>query len=178
MHYAVSDFLLDIVQNSIEAGSSSVMVDYIEENGRLEVYISDDGKGMDAGTLAKVKDPFYTDGCKHEERNVGLGIPFLIQAVEAAGGGFDIKSEPGYGTSVYFTFDLTHIDCPPRGNLPMTFLAMMLFPGGYELAVRRKKDASEYEVNRSELRETLGNLEESDSLALAKKYLVSLEEEE
>ncbi|OHE82151.1 MAG: hypothetical protein A2X76_12035 [Lysobacterales bacterium GWF1_69_6] len=177
MHYAVSDFLLDIVQNSIEAGSSSVMVEYIEENGRLEVYISDNGKGMDAETLAKVKDPFYTDGCKHEGRKVGLGIPFLIQSAEAAGGSFEIKSEPGYGTSVYFSFDLTNIDCPPQGNLPATFLSMMLFPGGYEVSVRRKKGGMEYSLSRLELIETLGGLEEAESLALAKRYMVSLEEE-
>ncbi|OHD56300.1 MAG: hypothetical protein A2014_02050 [Spirochaetes bacterium GWF1_49_6] len=177
MHFAVSDFLSDIAQNSIEAGSSSVMIEYIEGDGRLEVYISDNGKGMDAETVERVKDPFYTGGHKHDGRKVGLGIPFLIQAAEAAGGGFEIKSEPGYGTSVYFSFDLTHIDCPPRGNLPSAFLSMMLFPGDYELGIRRKKDGSEYSVQRSELVETLGNLEDVDSILLARQYLTSLEEE-
>jgi hypothetical protein len=177
VHFAVSDFLSDIVQNSIEAGSASVMVEYIEENGRLEVYISDDGKGMDAETLERVKDPFYTDGHKHENRKVGLGIPFLIQAAEAAGGGFDIKSELGYGTSVYFSFDLTNIDCPPQGNLPAAFLSMMLYPGDYELGIRRKADGLEYSVHRSELIDTLGNLEDVDSVILARQYLTSLEEE-
>lgn len=48
---------------------------------------------MDEETLKKVKDPFFTDGEKHKERKVGLGIPFLIQA-EAAGGNLTFQSDP------------------------------------------------------------------------------------
>ena len=96
--------MLDIAQNSIEAGSSVVTVDMIEKDSILSVCIGDNGKGMTSEILAKVQDPFYTDGRKHETRSVGLGIPFLDQAAKAAGGEFEIKSEEGLGTSVFFLF--------------------------------------------------------------------------
>ena len=34
--------------------------------------------------LKKAVDPFYTDGLKHKKRKVGLGLPFMIQAVQQA----------------------------------------------------------------------------------------------
>ncbi|MGL4368765.1 MAG: ATP-binding protein, partial [Spirochaetota bacterium] len=76
MHHSVCDFLLDIVQNSIEAGSGVITVDLVEKKGILSVCVGDDGKGMDAETLSRVCDPFCTDGVKHEKRSIGLGLPF------------------------------------------------------------------------------------------------------
>ncbi|HOH38340.1 MAG TPA: ATP-binding protein, partial [Spirochaetota bacterium] len=73
MQYSVSDFLTDIVQNSIEAEASVITVDYIEEFPMLNIMVGDNGKGMDEETLAKAKDPFFTDGEKHKNRKVGLG---------------------------------------------------------------------------------------------------------
>ena len=37
MHHAITDFTLDIAQNSIEAGSSVITVDFIEREGMLTV---------------------------------------------------------------------------------------------------------------------------------------------
>lgn len=177
MQYSVSDFLTDIVQNSIEAGSTFIAVDYIEESPMLRVLIGDNGKGMDEETLAKAKDPFYTDGEKHLNRKVGLGIPFLIQAVESAGGEFDIKSDVEMGTSLEFSFNLEHVDCPTEGDIPAAFRSLFLFEGEYDLLINRMKNGNAYSVTRSELKEALGDLESSDSLNLARKFFESHENE-
>lgn len=177
MQYSVSDFLLDIVQNSIEAKSSVVMVDFLEVDGFVKIMVGDNGRGMDTETLKKVKDPFFTDGTKHENRRVGLGIPFLLQSVEMTGGEFDIKSEPEYGTSVYFTFDTNNVDCPPIGDLPSLFRSLMMFEGDYDILINRKISDRGYSVSRAELIEALGELISTNSLKHLKEFFLSQEEE-
>jgi hypothetical protein len=177
VQFSVADFLTDIVQNSIEAGASVITVDVVEDGETLTVYIGDNGKGMDEETLTKVKDPYYTNGVKHENRKVGLGIPFLIQSVEHAGGKFDIQSNPEMGTSVSFSFDPQNIDCPPLGDITSAFRSLMIFGGTYEMVITRSTESGRYSVTTSELLNALGELTSSESLVLAKKYLDSLEED-
>ena len=177
MHHSVCDFLLDIVQNSVEAGSSVITADLVERDGIFSVCVGDDGKGMDDATLSRVLDPFYTDGEKHEKRSVGLGLPFLQQSSAAAGGEFEIKSEAGFGTSVFFSFDLKNLDCPPLGDIPGTVLSMMIFDGTYELVVTRTREKKNYRITRGELSEALGGINNAESLKLAKEYISSQEED-
>ncbi len=46
MHYTIGDYLEDLVQNSLEAGSPFTRVKVEEAKGFLEVKIEDTGKGM------------------------------------------------------------------------------------------------------------------------------------
>lgn len=177
MQYSIADFVLDIAQNSLEADASLVTIDYIEDERMITVMIGDNGKGMDEETLAKVKDPFFTDGVKHEKRKVGLGIPFLIQATESAGGEFDIVSNTEDGTSVTFSFDKSNIDCPIAGNLPSLFRSLMIYEGNYDLLIHRVYVDRSWRVTRSELIEALGDLSSADSLNLALDYFESQEED-
>ena len=93
MHYTLSDMILDLVQNSIEAKAPRITLDLIRSGNILTVRLADNGCGMTEGELKKASDPFYTDGIKHSGRKIGLGIPFLIQTVEQADGSFEIQSE-------------------------------------------------------------------------------------
>jgi hypothetical protein len=175
VRYTISDFVLDIVQNAIEANSSLVTVDIIEQED-LKVCIGDDGPGMSDEELLKVCDPFTTDGSKHDTGNTGLGIPFVRKAALAAGGEFDIRSEKGTGTSVFFTFDPNHPDCPPMGDLALSAVAMMIFDGSYDLLFHRTGSAGRYSVSRQQLEEALGTLQESSAANLIRKFFRSQEE--
>ena len=175
MHATICDFISDIVQNAIEAGSTLVILDIRQEKQRLEIFVSDNGKGMDMATLDRATDPFFTGDGKHARRRVGLGLPFLKQAVEATGGEFDVKSEKDLGTSVYFRFDPGHVDTPPMGDLVATLLSCLSFGGNFELTVNRTLDGRDYSVSRQALAGSLGDLCEAESLLLAKRYLCDLE---
>lgn len=177
MHYAVCDFLLDLVQNSFEAGAKRIGLVVDESDGRVSAVVEDDGSGMDEAELERAKDPFGTDGKKHPGRKVGLGIPFLIQAVEQAGGSWEIRSRKGEGTRVAFSFPAEGLDTPPMGDLPGFFLSAMCFDGEYELEAKRRDQARglEYEVRRSEIIEAAGDLGDAGSIAAVREYLASCE---
>jgi hypothetical protein len=171
----VCDLLLDVVQNSIEAGARNVTLLLEERERRLKVEIADDGRGMDEETLRRAKDPFYTEPGKHPERRVGLGIPFLIQTVESCGGSYEIESVPKQGTRLRFDLDPANVDTPPMGDLPGTIRQMLCYEGAYEMEIIRRRGAAGYEVKRSQLIETLGELETVGVLGLLQDFLESQE---
>jgi hypothetical protein len=175
MHYCLGDYVLDIAQNAVEAGSSQVVVDLDETADRFRVSVRDNGRGMTAEERARALDPFYSDGTKHAKRRVGLGLPFLVQATELAGGSWEIQSEKGEGTRVEFSFPSASVDSPPTGDIPALLLCLICLPGEHELKVRRVGPRGDYELLRSEISEAVGGLERASSLALLKDYLVSLE---
>lgn len=175
MHASVCDILSDLVQNSVEAGASRVELDVTTGPDKIEVRVTDNGKGMDAATLAKAKEPFYSEAGKHDRRRVGLGLPLLYQTVEAVNGTVDIQTASGKGTTVRFTLDAKHVDTPPMGDLPATVLGLMTFRGDYDLILTRKTPSDGYTLSRRELTGVLGNLEEAANLLLARDYLNSQE---
>lgn len=182
MHYCVCDFALDIVQNACESGAGLVGLEFGETEACVSVTVRDNGRGMDGSVRERALDPFRSGGAKHPGRKVGLGLPFLVQAVEGAHGQWSLESEPGRGTTVSFSFPKGDLDCPPVGDVPGFFLAALCLPGGTEMEISRSRKAAggngaglEYRLLKSELTEVLGGLEKVSSLALLKEYLTSQE---
>ena len=175
MHYTLDDYVLDIAQNGVEAGSRTVIVDLEESEAGFRVAVRDDGRGMTAEEKARALDPFYSDGKKHAGRKVGLGLPFLVQAVELAGGRWSLESEKGVGTKVEFDFPAASVDSPPAGDIPALIFGLLCLPGEHEMLVRRSGPQGSYELRRSELAEAAGGLERASSLALVREYLASME---
>jgi len=115
--------LLDLAENSVSAGAQTVIITVCEDllADQLTASIEDNGRGMDAETVRRVTDPFYTS---RTTRKVGLGIPLLKGAAEECNGGLTIASTPGAGTRVEVIFQHSHIDRMPLGNLSGTFLGL------------------------------------------------------
>ena len=77
--------ILDISENSVSAKATEIKIVICvnTQQNQLMVQITDNGKGMDAETLNRVTDPFYTT---RTTRKVGLGIPFFKQEAECTAG--------------------------------------------------------------------------------------------
>jgi anti-sigma regulatory factor (Ser/Thr protein kinase) len=117
--------LMDIVQNSIAAGAKHIRI-FVTENSKLdrfEMIVQDDGKGLDQQMMQKVIDPFFTT---RTTRKVGLGIPLLKEAAEACKGNLTIKSELGKGTELFVSFQRSHIDRMPLGDLSTTLYSLVI----------------------------------------------------
>ena len=59
--------------------------------------VSDSGSGMDADTMARMFDPYFTT--KPDGQGTGLGLSTVYGIVDAAGGGIAVESVPGRGTT-------------------------------------------------------------------------------
>ena len=183
MHFSLANLVIDITQNGVESGADLVELEVSEivnSKSEFRFTVKDNGIGMTAEELKRAQDPFVTNGVKHPRRKVGLGLPFLIQAAEQSGGGWEMDSEKGKGTRVSAWFDLDNFDTPQTGDIPGMFRTVLLFNGPAEIVIRRLRETPErrfnYEVRKTELVDALGKLEIAQSLVLLDEYLRSLEE--
>jgi len=147
----ISLHILDIVENSIAASAKSVKITIDEdiENDLLAVEISDDGQGMDEDTLRRVLDPFFTT---KTVRRVGLGLPMLAQAARESGGDIEIESKVGGGTRVRATFQHSHTDRKPLGDIPETLSTLILANPEIEFLYEHKKGNQYYRLDTKELK--------------------------
>jgi len=178
MHGTIGDFILDLVENSVEAGSSFIEVEIGEAEDGVHVRVADDGCGMNSEERERALDSLKNSGAKHPGRKVGLGLPFIQQAVEQAGGSFSLQSEKGRGTKVCFFFPALSIDSPPLGDIVSLFMSLLGMAGSSEMRIRRTRarDGLSYEVKKSELVEAVGDLASASSLSLVRQFLASQEE--
>jgi len=176
MHASLSDIVADVAANSIEARAALVKVSVVEKDGRIELKVEDNGKGMDAATVARVFDPFYTEAGKHDKRKIGMGLPFVKQTCDACGGTVDLKSEKGVGTTLVCTFRSDNIDMPPMGDLASAVLSLFNFDGDFGLVFTHTKGTESYEISRSELKDAVGGFDSVEGLSLAKEFLQGQEE--
>ncbi len=72
--------------------------------------VSDTGDGMDAETLRRATEPFFTT--KGVGKGTGLGLPMVHGMVEQSGGSFTLKSRPGEGTTAELRLPIA--DRPPQ----------------------------------------------------------------
>lgn len=168
--------ILDIAQNSVSAGAGAVSLNVEEGSGTLSVSLADDGRGMTPEFLAAAADPFATT---RTTRKVGLGLPFLKLAAEQTGGGLELQSREGMGTTVKAVFRTGHIDCPPMGDLAESLA--ILIQGAPELEVRYAHTVLGKSVSfdTREARAALGadvSLGEPEIAVWLRSYLRELEE--
>lgn len=179
MHYSLSDTILDLVQNSQEAGADHIELTLEQSDSSLDMVLKDNGRGMTEEEMQKALDPFYTDGIKHKHRKVGLGLPFLVQLVEMTDGSFELDSRKGEGTELKVRFNLNHIDTPPLGDLSYLFLQALCLEGSHQMCINReftqngKEDG--YRLDRRELQEVLGDFSDAQTMILLREYIRSQE---
>jgi signal transduction histidine kinase len=111
--HAVDELLLNAF--AAEPKSAVSLAARLSEEGRhLVIQVGDDGMGMDEHTLAHAKDPFFS--AKAAGRRVGMGLTRAQQYAAAHGGGIDLRSAIGKGTTATMTIALergqTRADTP------------------------------------------------------------------
>lgn len=146
--------LLDIIQNSVKAGATSISVilSVDKDNDRFTVVVEDNGCGMDALFLKKVMDPFTTT---RTTRTVGLGIPLLKESCEITGGNLAVISTKGIGTRLEADFIISSIDRIPIGNIGETFFGLILDHPEMNYRLTLINQEKEFTLDFEDLRERL-----------------------
>lgn len=148
--------ILDALENSLEARATCIEL-IIEEDlaaDRLSITIRDNGRGMSEAQLARIFDPFFTT---RSTRHVGLGIPLFKAAAELCNGSLTVTSQLGKGTTLQATFQHSHIDRAPLGDIAGTLLAFIL-AGQCDLHYVHRLGEREFEFDTAEIRAELGDV--------------------
>ncbi len=105
---AVRQALLNLVDNAIKysAGRKRVAVRLVENDGHVEVSISDQGIGIPAEDREKIFEAFFRSpaAVRHDPKGVGLGLKIVKHIMDAHGGTIDLRSKPGKGTTFTLKF--------------------------------------------------------------------------
>ena len=168
----ISLHVLDIIQNSIAAEADLIKL-IIEENhkkDKLIVKIIDDGKGMGEEKQKEVLDPFVTS---RTTREVGLGLPLFKEAALQCNGDFELTSTVGEGTELKATFQHSHIDRAPLGDIVGTIISFLVSNPDIELVYQHQVDDEEFKLDTREVKEKLGGVKinSPDVIAWLKDYL-------
>ncbi|WP_313536695.1 ATP-binding protein [Sphingomonas sp.] len=78
----------------------------------LALAVHDDGCGMDAATLRRAMEPFFTT--KAGDRGTGLGLSMVHGFAEQSSGRLVLESTPGQGTSATLVLPATDAPAPVR----------------------------------------------------------------
>ena len=164
--------ILDIAENSINAGARNIEIKIVEEMDKdlLTIEITDDGKGMSNEVIKNSTDPFYTS---RTTRKVGLGLPMLEESARMANGELKITSELAVGTKVKGTFQLNHIDRKPIGNMVDTIIALIASNSEININYLEERNGKKFGFNTRELKSNYKviNFASVETLSIIKKYL-------
>ena len=154
--------ILDIAENSVKAKADRIVISLTESEDRtLLLAITDNGCGMDAQTLARVKDPFFTT---RTTRPVGMGISLLQLAAEQTGGWLSIdsvseKDDPdSHGTTTKAFFHLDHVDCVPLGDIVSTLITLIQGSPDIDFIYTHTTPSGQVELDTTQLRQVLGDV--------------------
>lgn len=151
--------LLDLLENSVAAGASTVWIRLSEqpERDELELVVEDDGAGLQV-SAAQALDPFYTT---KRNKRTGLGLALLRTSAELAGGSLVLDRSPHGGLRVRAVLGLGHIDRLPLGDVASTVSTMACTHPDVVLRCELRTPRGVFAVSTAELAEEL------DPIALA-----------
>ncbi|MBU1026184.1 MAG: hypothetical protein KKA31_00470, partial [Candidatus Margulisbacteria bacterium] len=105
----IKQALINLIDNAVHAmpdgGELAVKTQYDKDASTVRLEISDTGQGIAPELKEKIFDPFFST--RHE--GVGLGLPIAYRIIREHGGGIELKSKVGKGTTFIITF-------PASGN--------------------------------------------------------------
>ena len=149
--------ILDIAENGITAGADCIHI-LVEEDRTadlLTVIVTDNGHGMPAEKIDKLTDPFVTSRIT---RRVGLGLSLLATATERCAGRLSVETEPEAGTKIKATFQYSHIDRAPVGDMATTFATLIRGNPQINFVYTHIIDGDKSTVDTRELKAEMGHL--------------------
>jgi signal transduction histidine kinase len=97
--------LLNIIVNAVEAtqpGTGIITITTKKDDEKCLLEISDNGIGMDAVSLSKLFEPYFTT----KQKGNGLGLTNTQNIILNHKGSIQVESAPGKGTAFFIRFDV------------------------------------------------------------------------
>ncbi|MCX8065658.1 MAG: ATP-binding protein [Candidatus Hydrogenedentes bacterium] len=149
----ISQHILDLLENSINAGASEIYltIRVDKKQNFLWIVVEDNGPGFPE-EVENALTPFFTT---KRDKKTGLGLSLAKQAVEQTGGVLNIgRSEILGGAKVEMCFVYSHIDRAPMGDLGSAVAGMVFTCPNISFTVKIFNDDDMLlEINSEKLRE-------------------------
>lgn len=102
--------LLNLMENALQACDKQprLKVHLYARDAVLRISISDNGAGMDAATLSRLGEPFFTT----RATGTGLGVAVVKSVARAHSGALELRSRPGRGTCATLQLPLLPASLP------------------------------------------------------------------
>ncbi len=102
--------LLNLIENALQAAGSAprLKVHLYARDSVLRISISDNGAGIDAATLARLGEPFFTT----RATGTGLGLAVVKSVARAHSGSLELRSRVGRGTCAILQLPLLPVFSP------------------------------------------------------------------
>ena len=115
---------INIVDNALKYSDQGgkVSVEAYEEGDDIVISVSDNGIGISADDLPKIKTKFFK--ANQTRRGSGIGLAVADEIIAMHGGTLTIKSELGVGTTVVIT--LPTVNPTPKGDKSETINATLI----------------------------------------------------
>jgi signal transduction histidine kinase len=95
MRNCLCNFITNAAQAMPEGGMITLGADLDTEAGMFLLSFSDQGTGIEPQDLEKVFQPYFTT----KEAGIGLGLAITERIIKEHGGGLEVHSQPGEGTT-------------------------------------------------------------------------------
>jgi PAS domain S-box-containing protein len=110
----------------IEIAAAEVEADLFNPQGLapgryVRLCVTDEGAGMDASTLAKAAEPFFTT--KGVGKGTGLGLSMVLGFAAQSGGRLELNSALGEGTTAELLLPTAAVATPPAEPRPLRSVA-------------------------------------------------------
>ena len=115
-HIQIEQIIINLIRNSIDALQNqpkkqphqiSIHSSVTLKNS-IEVKVTDNASGLDEAQQQKILMPFYTT----KTDGMGMGLSISRSLIEAHEGSLHFTSEPGKGSTFYFTLPIEPAPCP------------------------------------------------------------------
>lgn len=103
----LNHMFLNVIQNSLQAvdKNGKIMIKTWDEDNKLHIQISDNGKGISPQSLKRVFEPFFTT--REVGKHKGLGLALSYNIAQQHKGTITISSEINKGTTVNITLPIS-----------------------------------------------------------------------
>ncbi|HEY3103780.1 MAG TPA: ATP-binding protein [Pyrinomonadaceae bacterium] len=135
------EVLVNMVFNAVDAmpKGGRLTLAAREEDGAVEIAVSDTGTGMTPEIRSRVFDPFFTTKGK---AGMGLGLAVCYGIVQRHEGTVEIESELGQGTTFRIRLPITHVKPKPETKKePVPRLTLVPKSGALGILVVDDEDA-------------------------------------
>ncbi len=100
---AVATIFRNLLSNALKftPADKNIYIQYVSLSGKIYLSVKDEGIGIDADTLQKIKSGVhFSNRGTNNEKGTGIGLLFCQELAQRMDESFDISSDQQYGTSV------------------------------------------------------------------------------